>query len=207
MKEIIRKQSSLIFVIVVMLALTACGKKETRETSKTSNLSQKESVTTDPEAQSGFDMENVINNITFNGKKVEFPLSIENLGEEYSLSDNIVAYGNNNECVAEIVYKDFRIASIVTRAESIEEINNSTKFYQINIDYTFDAKIEVCGVSTGDNIEKVIENFGEPTEKYGEDSTDNHEIYEYARDEDNMVSFSFESGKCRSIIIIYDKGE
>ena len=197
-----------ICAMVSSLVMGGCGdtqetKDSTNETATTKENDTKEDTTSDKSGEypyGTFDIDEVCKHIEINGKQVDFPFTLNDLGDDYEFVrcddgyDGI--YGGF------ISYKGEEILGMSSCEDN--ELNRDSVISDI---YTFFYDVNntdilsICEIKKGSEIEKIIETFGEPTE-ISEDSISGVYIYE---SEKGYIRFSYfkENGlvdKCKIII-------
>lgn len=201
-------------VMVSTLAMGGCGNSEdtknstnevtttkesdTKEEATTKKDTKEETTTTEDttedkaENQSGeypygtFDFDEVCKHIMINGKQVDFPFTLNDLGDDYKF----VRCDDGYEGIygGFISYKGEEILMMACEEEN--ELDRDSVISDISI-YCEDVNkkdiINICGIQKGSEMEKVIETFGEPT-VISEDSFSG--LY-YYKSEKGFVRFSY----------------
>ena len=183
-----------ICAMVSSLVMGGCGdtqetKDSTNETATTKENDTKENTTSDKSDEypyGTFDIDEVCKHIEINGKQVDFPFTLNDLGEEYDFSRCDDGY--DSIYAGFISYKGEEI--LMMSCEDENELDRDSLISDISI-YCDDVSkkdiINICGIQKGIGMEKVIEVFGQPT-KISEGSF--MEMYIY-QTEKGMLTFSY----------------
>ena len=183
-----------ICAMVSSLIMGGCGdtqetKDSTNETATTKENDTKENTTSDKSGEypyGTFDVDEICKHIEINGKQVDFPFTLNDLGEDYEF----VRCEEYSEGIYSgfITYKGEEILGMSSYEEN--ELNRDSVISDIYI-FCYDVNntdiLSMCGIKRGSKIEKIIETFGEPTEK-SEDSFSGMYFY---KSEKGFVSISY----------------
>ena len=183
-----------ICAMVSSLVMGGCGdtqetRDSTNEAATTKENDTKEDTTSDKSGEypyGTFDVDEICKHIEINGKQVDFPFTLNDVGEDYEFS-------RCEEYVEGIYsgyisYKGKEILGISSEEDG--ELDRSSVISDISI-YCDDVSkkdiINICGIQKGIEMEMVIEVFGQPT-KISEGSF--MEMYIY-QTEKGMLTFSY----------------
>lgn len=173
-------------VLVVSSLLSGCGKKE-----DSSSLSESQSTTvSDSETtlSEGFDWETVKQDITLDGRKIDVPFSVNDLGEGYKISSVNDDLLGENSCYGTVEkqdgYSSASVCMVFFDGIKSDSYNNDVKCTRIS----FADTLTVNGIGAGSAMKDAEKIFGNP----------------YMSD-DSAKYFLSKSGKER-IEIYYDSG-
>lgn len=179
---------------ISMFSLFGCGSEENGEPKTVTSVEMSTDVeeteqetTTEKENVGKFVPEEVCKNISINGELIEFPWTLNKLGEEYTYGkisnevegDNIC--GGYLQCNGE----NFILVNI-----GEEEIDRDSPI--IVMSFSVSDNISVYNLGRETTKEDVIEILGEPTEIRDDEVLDGY--YVYLSDE-MLLNFSFYEGK------------
>lgn len=167
------KRAACIWLIASMVALVGCNETkndkadettkqvvETKENDSTKDTTQDKS---DEYPYGTFDFEEACKHIEINGKKVDFPFTLNDLGDDYEFVD----YDEYVEGIysGHISYEGKKV--LMMSSIEANELTRNSMIISISIDADDEYGTEnlcICGIKKGTPIEKVIETFGEPTD-------------------------------------------
>ena len=197
------KRAACIWLMAGMMALVGCSEAkndkadetkkqvvETKENDSTKDTTQDKS---DEYPYGTFDFEEACKYIEINGKKVDFPFTLNDLGDDYEFVD----YDEYVEGIYSgyITYKGEKI--FMMSSHETGELTRNSEINGVHINSHNDDTLSICGLRRGTPIEKVIEIFGEPT--YApEDSVSAN--YGYS-EEKGLISFTSFTEKQKIYII------
>lgn len=144
-------------VLMVSALLSGCGKNE-----NSSEVSGSQSTTAsdmDSSLSEGFDWETVKQNITIDGKKIDFPFSVNDLGGDYEIN-NVIDWGEKN-CQGLVVKKDEKetwVCTLYFDDYSAEDYNDNVKCTSI----MFANSLTVQDIGVGTAKEEADKVFGQP---------------------------------------------
>lgn len=162
-----------IWLMAGMMALVGCNETKndkadettkqvavTKENDSTKDTTQDKS---DEYPYGTFDFEEACKHIEINGKKVDFPFTLNDLGDDYEFVD----YDEYVDGIYSgyIAYKGEKILTM--SCEENDKLDRESIISDIGItpDYGDDENVlNICGVERGISGERVIEIFGKPTE-------------------------------------------
>ena len=162
------KRVACIWLIAGMVALVGCNETkndkadettkqvvETKENDSTKDTTQDKS---DEYPYGTFDFEEACKYIEINGKKVDFPFTLNDLGDDYEFVD----YDEYVEGIYSgyIAYKGEKIFTMSSHETG--ELTRDSEINDIEI-YSLSASediMSICGIKKGTPIEEVIEVFG-----------------------------------------------
>lgn len=185
-------------VVLVMLALqfvlagtVGCVNNNTQEdVSSTTEVSSDSNANPEQSQVSGFDFDRIVNNIILDGEKIYLPITLNELGDEYAIDD---IWDMENGYDTAVLLKNGKQLALVTQVHDKETDVRDKPFYGISslksgMGNTF---ISFDGINEGDNIKKVKELYGEPTE-FRMDSRPIvlGDVYEYEYTDSDGVRFN-----------------
>ncbi len=197
------KRVACIWLIASMVALVGCNETkndkadettkqvvETKENDSTKDTTQDKS---DEYPYGKFDFEEACKHIEINGKKVDFPFTLNDLGDDYEFVD--CDDGHNGIYGGYIAYKGEKI--FMMSCHETGKLTRDSKINGIEMYSHNDDTLSICGLSKGTSLERVIEIFGKPT--YApEDSVSGN--YGYS-EEKGLISFTYFTEKQKIYII------
>lgn len=204
-KRGIRSISILLLTLVLMMAVSGCGKKN----EKKEDTTEKVTTTTESQSESGetgesnFDFSQVFDNIEVNGKHVPFPFSLNDLGDEYEFT-SIVDIGDGIFGMT-LVYNGKSIAGAYVVAKSEKEIGRDSSIYRIDLSQYDSQAIKVKEIGCNDSAADVRKNIVGLKEKFN----DNGElvIMKSIKDDNTiMITFNTDETIC-SIDIIKEENK
>ena len=165
LKNQIRKQKKrgVICIATLMLALTfsGCGEKEKKadttavtKENKTTTASQEGSS----QSESEFDFSQVYDNIELNGKKIPFPFTLNDLGEEYDFKWDVVDMGDGLYG-ADLAYDGERIALVYMYGEKKESITRESKIIRLELYSSKEQMFTINGINCKSTLDDVSNNF------------------------------------------------
>lgn len=184
----------LIAISCMLLAssvFVGCG-TDSHETNKSDNVStsvQEPNKTTDQKVveppEEGWTIESLVDTMTFFGKELSFPITLEQLGDDFSIdTTSAVVDTELNSIITKLNYNDEFVCMISYFGHtSIDEIdrNASIDFLSLSKNEKFGDYFSVNSVSFGTKIDEIVDLLGVPTD--GADKSDGHDIsWEYTID-------------------------
>ena len=189
------KRVAWILLMTGMMALVGCNETkndkadettkqavETKENDSTKDTTQDKS---DEYPYGTFDFEEACKHIEINGKKVDFPFTLNDLGDNYEFVD--CDDGHNGIYGGYIAYKGEKI--FMMSCHETGELTRDSEINDIEI-YSLSASediMSICGIKKGIPIEDVIEVFGKAKKSFEDEVTG---MYIYSCKE-GMISFSY----------------
>ena len=125
------KKKGMVCIVTLMLALSfgGCGDKE-KKADTTAVTKENETTTVSQEgtgqSESEIDFSQVYDNIELNGKKIPFPFTLNDLGEEYDFKWDVVDMGDGLYG-ADLAYKDEILASVYMYGKTLDSINRESE--------------------------------------------------------------------------------
>ena len=185
---------------LVLIGTVGCSNNDTpTEASVTTEASSDSNAGSEQLQISGFDFDRAISNITIDGENIQLPTTLNELGEEYTLTDMKECEFDYGTTGTYDLMKGDKVVASVTQLKNDKLNIRDTPFIEFCLINEY-ASIE--GIKLGDNIEKVKEIYGEPT-KFHMDVRPIifGDIYSYEKQEGDNIEFATnEKGK---IIKIY----
>lgn len=217
-----RKQKRIGFLLLILLlvAVTGCGKKETPTTTAMKQETTKEETTKEEttassgkaESKEKYTVEEVAQDIEFDGKKISLPTTLKELGDEYCWSTYIepTQSEEKNYFIQSIMYKD----TSMNKGKEIYIFLGTATFQSTDGVAKQDSKIcsmlvldsslnhekfSIKGVKIGDSLEEVRKVFGK--EDYVKQE-DKDTCYSYGAEESNHFDFGFKNNNTDKITYI-----
>ena len=197
-KRGIRSISILLLTLVLMCAVSGCGKKN----EKKEDTTEKVTTTTESQSESGetgesnFDFSQVFDNIEVNGKHVPFPFSLNDLGDEYEYT-SIVDMGDGT-FGATLKYNNNIIAYVYYKVDNKEDITRDSKVYRIDLSPNGYQAVKINKIGCNDSAADVRKNIVGLDEKFN----DNGEITIMQKENNNnKILIFFDTNE--TIISIY----
>lgn len=166
-----------LIITIVLCGLSGCTGNTTtapQETTIPEVTSAQEETSTDEEATTekstaeeetvggvmGYvDAEDICKHISINGKVVEFPWTLNELGEEYTFSENPTVNLEEKEAGAYLLYKGERIALIQAKIDT--ELDRNSQIYMLIPSGT--SNIFLYDIDKYSKSEDIILRYGIPT--------------------------------------------
>lgn len=174
------KNKLLLMFLVLFLSvsgLIGCKNDESKPTEKKTDISVTEGQEKESETgrlndypEGTFDGDEVCKYIEINGKVVEFPWTLNKLGDEYEFED--VKIKDNNVFLAKLTYNGEVMFDVAGRATAV---NRDTPI--IYVTFSKNDNVKICGIDGNSTSFDVEKKFGEPKKK-GEDEICYIYIYE-----------------------------
>lgn len=174
-----RKKVVVSFVLAVLMSVGAagCGNGTVQTSQSPAESNQSSTVQSNSSTSEGhFDFDEVCKNIVINGKRYTFPFSVEELGEGYTIPDNVM-YMNLKDgkiaAVADIVYGEYKLDVMFYELADesqknrkylkTQKVNNVSCFFNDFLDKGIPSDFFVLdGITYGSTIDDVRKKFGEP---------------------------------------------
>ena len=125
----------------------------------------------------------MLENVTFDGKKLSFPFKASDLGSGYSFSDDVSVY-ENKYAVTYLLYNGEKVTTVTLLQYDSKKNIDEWYAYSINLSNTDDIKIndllKIDKIGLGDDINSVISKFGKPTKT---DESEDIKSYMYETNE------------------------
>lgn len=168
LRDQIRKQKrrGIACIVTLMLALSfgGCGDKE-KKADTTAVTKENETTTVSQEetgqSESEFDFSQVYDNIELNGKKIPFPFTLNDLGEEYDFKWDVVDMGDGL-FGADLAYNGERIALVYMYGENMKSITRNSKIIRLEIYSSKKQLFTIKGInckSTIDDVNNIFVNL------------------------------------------------
>ncbi len=185
MKRKKQKRLSLIMaVMLIIVSFAGCGDK--KEEAK-ATVAQETTSASESEGN-GFDFSQVFDNIEIDGKRIPFPFTLNELGDDFDI-DMIVELGDGT-CGASLMYKNEMIASIDCVGNKKSDINRDTVIYGISLmNRSAYEKVYINGINCKSSLEDVRQNFKGLTENVDENG---RIVGSKASDGENYILIAYE---------------
>ena len=163
------KNKLLLMFLLMFLSvsgLIGCKNDESKPTESQTDISDTKGQKTEKESETGrlsdypkgtFDGEEICKHIEINGKVVEFPWTLNKLGDEYEFKDVII---NDNIYMAKLMYNGEYMFDVI----GIEkEVNRDTPI--VHVYFSKYDNVKMCEIDGSYDIFDVERTFGEPYKK------------------------------------------
>ena len=160
----------MVCIVTLMLALSfgGCGDKE-KKADTTAVTKENETTTVSQEgtgqSESEIDFSQVYDNIELNGKKIPFPFTLNDLGEEYDFKWDVVDMGDGLYG-ADLAYKDEILASVYMYGKTLDSINRESEIVSIVIYDNREQLFLINGINYNSNLSDVEQIFPNMSKKY-----------------------------------------
>ncbi len=157
------KKKGMVCIVTLMLALSfgGCGDKE-KKADTTAVTKENETTTVSQEgtgqSESEIDFSQVYDNIELNGKKIPFPFTLNDLGEEYDFKWDVVDMGDGLYG-ADLAYKDEILASVYMYGKTLDSINRESEIVSIVIYDNREQLFLINGINYNSNLSDVEQIF------------------------------------------------
>lgn len=145
-----------ISVIALMISLTGCGKSKDSSKEVTTKQVNNEVTSNQGESVSGENDEAInelLNNIEVNGKHVDFPFTLNDLGDDFEF-DNYVDMGAGTYGM-DLKYKGETVAGAYVYADAEKDIDRNSKIVRIEISILDKQIFKISNINCESNIEDV----------------------------------------------------
>ena len=164
------KKKGMVCIVTLMLALSfgGCGDKE-KKADTTAVTKENETTTVSQEgtgqSESEIDFSQVYDNIELNGKKIPFPFTLNDLGEEYDFKWDVVDMGDGLYG-ADLAYKDEILASVYMYGKTLDSINRESEIVSIVIYDKREQLFLINGINYNSNLSDVEQIFPNMSKEY-----------------------------------------
>ena len=193
-----------ISVITIMISLTGCGKA--KDSGKEVTTKQVNNEATSKQSVSGESDEAInelLNNIEVNGKHIDFPFTLNDLGDEFDF-DYYVDMGDGTYGM-DLKYKGETVAGAYVYADAEKDIDRNSLIINMSTNGAYKQIFTINNVDCNSDIEDV--------KKYMNKFKINYDVNEKATGieyEDGKLIFSLyfsEEGKLVNSMYVIEKGE
>lgn len=156
------RRVAVICAVALMLGLTGCGKESDKKEESSINQQEIEESSVGGNETKTVDsvseiIEQVFNNIEVDGKHVDFPFSLNDLGDEYEFA-NYVDMGDGRY-IMDLIFNGENIAGVCVFAKSKEEIDRNSNITEINITGSNKQVITINSIDCNSTVEDVEKNL------------------------------------------------
>ncbi len=175
-----QKKRGMVCIAALMFALLVggCGDKGEKADTTTA-LRGNETTTVSQEgssqSESEFDFSQVYDNIELNGKKIPFPFTLNDLGEEYDFN-GIYSKDEEDSYFTTLMHNDEIIAYAYILAENEQEINRNTSVFGIELFCSRKQEFKIKGINCENKLSDIDKKFINLPTKFN----DNGDIYKYS---------------------------
>lgn len=152
---------TIIFFFTVGFVFTGCGKNSEKidYVEETATIETAEdTIEAEQNAESSdFDFDLAFKNIEIDGHHVEFPFSLNDLGDDFDI-EYLTEMGGGKYC-AGLMYKDNEIASVFLDCQGEKSVTRDTKTYGFSIRERNGKIVYVNGINCGNSIEEAEKKF------------------------------------------------
>ena len=189
-----------ISVIALMISLTGCGKS--KDSGKEVTTKQVNNEVTSNQGESDEAINELLNNIEVNGKHIDFPFTLNDLGDGFEF-DNYVDMGDGTYGM-DLIYNNNKVAIVYIYATDENKIDKNSVINEVTISET-DAQIfKVNNINCSSDINDVDKKLTALNIKY---SQNGNTIKLEDTKEENMLRFYFNEENKVGMIILRSKGE
>ena len=190
-----------ISVIALMISLTGCGKS--KDSGKEVTTKQVNNEVTSNQGESDEAINELLNNIEVNGKHIDFPFTLNDLGDEFDF-DYYVDMGDGTYGM-DLKYKGETVAGAYVYADAEKDIDRNSLIINMSTNGAYKQIFTINNVDCNSDIEDV--------KKYMNKFKINYDVNEKATGieyEDGKWIFSLyfsEEGKLVNSMYVIEKGE
>ena len=148
-------------VMLIIISFAGCGNK--KEETKAIVADESKTIS---EEDSGFDFSQVFDNIEIDGKRIPFPFTLNELGDDFDI-DMIVERGDGT-CGATLMYKNEMMAHLDCVGNKKSDIDRDAVIFGISLYDSSYEKLYVNGINCKNNLEDVRQSFTGLTESVNE---------------------------------------
>ena len=195
-------------IMMPMLILSGCVKDESKKVNKSAETSVSDNTEDTAEESSGNiegnadAIDQIVNHIEVNGKHVDFPFTLNDLGDDYDFA-YYVDMGDGKYGM-DLQYNGEKIANVYVYESDIKNINRNSNIFAFSIS-RFDKKIiSVYGIDCDSSFEDAQLSFSDLKVNYRDDETPSSIDY---LDDRYLFSLYFSDEKSISGIDLKKKGE
>ena len=150
-------------IMMLMLILSGCGKEESKKVNKAVETSTSDNTEDTAEESSGNvegnadAIDQIVNHIEVNGKHVDFPFTLNDLGDDYDFA-NYIEIGDGTYGM-HLQYKGETIAYAYVVATKKNDINRDSMVIDFDIDSVQKQMITVNGIDCNSSLEEAQLSF------------------------------------------------
>ena len=150
-------------VMLIIVSFAGCGNKKeetggaVNDETKTISESEQQNPENETEEVSDDVFADIFDDIELNGKKVTFPFSLNELGDEYTIDDEPFAVDDENNLLSYyLYYNEQTIAYIDYKAKKTSDVNRDSKIVEY---YTVHDKenFKIRGIGINDEIKEIFD--------------------------------------------------
>ena len=192
-----------ISVITIMISLTGCGKA--KDSGKEVTTKQVNNEATSKQSVSGESDEAInelLNNIEVNGKHIDFPFTLNDLGDDFEF-DNYVDMGDGTYGM-DLKYKDESVAIVYVYADTEKNIDRKSPIINMSTNDVYKQIFAINNVDCNSDIEDVKKYMNKFEINYDENGKATGIEYENKK---WIFSLYFNEENKVGMIILISKGE
>ena len=157
-------------VMLIIVSFAGCGNKKeetgraVNDETKTISESEQQNPENETEEVSDDVFADIFDDIELNGKKVTFPFSLNELGDEYTIDDEPFAVNKDENMMAyHLYYNGEKIADIDYKSTDKRDINRDTKMirYATHKIYEDRGMLKIRGIGINDSMDEITKSCPE----------------------------------------------
>ena len=189
-----------ISVIALMISLTGCGKA--KDSGKEVTTKQVNNEVTSNQGESDEAINELLNNIEVNGKHIDFPFTLNDLGDDFEF-DNYVDMGDGTYGM-DLKYKDESVAIVYVYADTEKNIDRKSPIINMSTNDVYKQIFAINNVDCNSDIEDVKKYMNKFEINYDENGKATGIEYENKK---WIFSLYFNEENKVGMIILISKGE
>ena len=169
------KLVALLMTLSLLISITGCDETINVPSDSESKITEAEAnYEVIPVPEGGWTREELARTIRFNGVPIEYPFTVESLGDDFQLSGDgsMMTVEGVESLSTDLLYKGEVFASVVIRGEGAFEHSTIARELQIEkitvLDVDSNGIVTINGVAIKSTWEHIIVNWGEPNETNGD---------------------------------------
>ena len=192
-----------ISVITIMISLTGCGKaKDSGKEVTTKQVNNEATSNQSVSGESDEAINELLNNIEVNGKHIDFPFTLNDLGDDFEF-DNYVDMGDGTYGM-DLKYKDESVAIVYVYADTEKNIDRKSPIINMSTNDVYKQIFAINNVDCNSDIEDVKKYMNKFEINYDENGKATGIEYENKK---WIFSLYFNEENKVGMIILISKGE
>ena len=197
------KRVAAISVIALMISLTGCGKaKDSGKEVTTKQVNNEATSNQSVSGESDEAINELLNNIEVNGKHIDFPFTLNDLGDDFEF-DNYVDMGDGTYGM-DLKYKDESVAIVYVYADTEKNIDRKSPIINMSTNDVYKQIFAINNVDCNSDIEDVKKYMNKFEINYDENGKATGIEYENKK---WIFSLYFNEENKVGMIILISKGE
>ena len=197
------KRVAAISVITLMISLTGCGKaKDSGKEVTTKQVNNEATSNQSVSGESDEAINELLNNIEVNGKHIDFPFTLNDLGDDFEF-DNYVDMGDGTYGM-DLKYKDESVAIVYVYADTEKNIDRKSPIINMSTNDVYKQIFAINNVDCNSDIEDVKKYMNKFEINYDENGKATGIEYENKK---WIFSLYFNEENKVGMIILISKGE